>query len=69
MLCLWCLEPVDHHEEHPVKGTMRGLRGILYLIARLLGDLNAVLKNRIARRAGRRAAGKATGGLFRKLFK
>jgi hypothetical protein len=48
---------------------MRGLRGILYLIARLLGDLNAVLKNRIARRAGRRAAGKAAGGLFRKLFK
>ncbi len=48
---------------------MGGLRNLLYLIARLLGDLNAVSKNRIGRRVGRRAAGKASGGLFRKLFK
>jgi hypothetical protein len=48
---------------------MNVLRSFLYWLARLLGDLSAVKRGRVARRIGRRAAGKATGRLFRKLFK
>jgi hypothetical protein len=44
------------------------LRGWLYLIARTLGDVNAVKKGRVGRRIGRRVAGKATGRLLSKLF-
>ncbi len=44
------------------------IRSLLYLVARLLGDVNAILKGRIARRIARRAAGKVTGRLFRKFF-
>ncbi len=47
-------------------------RGVLYKIARLLGDVSAVSSGsskKMARRAGRRTAGKATGKAFRKLFK
>ena len=43
------------------------LRSILYLIARLLGDWNAVKRNRVGRRIKRRVAGKFVGRLFRKL--
>lgn len=45
-----------------------GIRGWLYRIARLMGDVNAVRKRKVARRVGRRAAGKATGRLFRRIF-
>lgn len=44
------------------------VRGWLYRIARLMGDVNAVKKRKVARRVGRRAAGKATGRLFRRIF-
>ncbi len=47
-------------------------RGFLYKLARLLGDWQAVSSGnpkKIARRIGRRAAGKATGRALRKLFK
>jgi hypothetical protein len=44
-------------------------RGFLYLLAKLLGDINAVKKGKVKRRIGRRLAGKATGRLFNKLFK
>jgi len=44
-------------------------RGLLYRLARLLGDVNAVKRGRIGRRVGRRIAGKATGRALRKLFK
>lgn len=47
-------------------------RGILYKIARLLGDVSAVSSGnprKIAKRAGRRTAGKAAGRAMRKLFK
>lgn len=44
------------------------VRGWLYRIARLMGDVNAVKQRKVARRVGRRAAGKATGGLFRRIF-
>ena len=48
---------------------MNAIRSLLYLIARLLGDVNAVRKGRVGRRIARRAAGKATGKLFRRIFK
>ena len=48
---------------------MAGLRGILYTLAKLMGDVNAVKKGKVGRRVGRRAAGKATGKAMRKLFK
>lgn len=44
------------------------MRGLLYTLARLLGDVNAVKKGRIGRRIARRMAGKATGRLLRRLF-
>jgi hypothetical protein len=46
-------------------------RSFLYWLARLLGDISAVSKGpqATAKRIGRRAAGKATGRMLRKLFK
>jgi hypothetical protein len=44
-------------------------RGLLYWIARILGDVNAVNKGRVGRRIGRRASGKMTGKGLRRLFK
>ena len=45
------------------------LRSLLYTLARLLGDYQAVKKGTVGRRIGRRAAGKVAGrglgGLFR----
>ena len=34
-----------------------GIRNALYLIAKLMGDYNAVKKDKVGRRAGRRVAG------------
>lgn len=47
-------------------------RGFLYWLAKLLGDVSAVSSGsskKMARRAGRRVAGKATGKALRKMFK
>lgn len=46
-------------------------RGLLYSLARLLGDIKAISKGSkaTAKRAARRAAGKATGRMLGKLFK
>lgn len=44
-------------------------RGLLYRLARLMGDVSAVQKGKVGRRVGRRVAGKATGKALRKLFK
>jgi len=44
-------------------------RGLLYTIARLLGDVNAVKKSRVGPKIGRSYAGRKAGGLFRRLFK
>jgi len=49
--------------------TINKTRGLLYWLARLLGDVNAVQKGKITRRATRRLTGKATGRALRKLFK
>jgi len=45
------------------------IRSFLYLIAALMGDVNAVKKNKVGRRIGRRAAGKVSGKIMRNLFK
>lgn len=44
-------------------------RGLLYRLARMLGDVNAVQKGRVGRRVSRRVAGRHTGRALRKLFK
>ena len=47
-------------------------RGLLYKIARLLGDISAVSSGsskKMAKRAGRRATGRVAGKTMRKLFK
>lgn len=43
-------------------------RGLLYLIARLLGDVNAVQRGTVGKRVARRMAGKASGRDLGKLF-
>ena len=45
------------------------MRSLLYLLARLLGDWNAVKRGRVGKRVGRRVAGKVTGKLMRRLFR
>ncbi|HVL98290.1 MAG TPA: hypothetical protein VM324_03255 [Egibacteraceae bacterium] len=44
-------------------------RGLLYRLARILGDVNAVQKGKVGRRVTRRVAGRQTGRALRKLFK
>lgn len=44
-------------------------RGLLYWLARLLGDISAVQKGKVGRRVGRRLTGKVTGKALRKLFR
>jgi len=48
---------------------MNKMRAALYLLARLLGDVNAVQKGKVGKRLLRRVAGKGTGRMLRKLFK
>jgi hypothetical protein len=48
---------------------MAGIRALLYTLAKLMGDYNAVKKGKVGRRMVRRIAGKATGRAMRKLFK
>ncbi|WP_165492287.1 hypothetical protein [Egibacter rhizosphaerae] len=45
------------------------MRSLLYKIARLMGDYQAVKKGRVGRRVGRRVAGRATGKGLGKLFR
>lgn len=54
------------------KVSITRTRGFLYRLARLLGDVSAVSSGspkKMARRVGRRTAGRATGRAMRKLFK
>ena len=44
-------------------------RGLLYHIARLLGDASALQKGTVGKRVARRAAGKLTGRGLGKLFR
>ena len=45
------------------------MRAILYFVARILGDLNAVKRGKVGKRSARRAAGKVTGWGLRKFLK
>ncbi len=44
------------------------VRSILYLVARLMGDANAIAKGRVGRRIARRITGRVAGKGMRKLF-
>lgn len=44
-------------------------RGLLYKIARILGDVQAAKNGTLGKRVARRAAGKATNKLLKNLFK
>lgn len=44
-------------------------RGLLYMIARILGDINAVKKGTVGKRVARRVAGRATGKALRRIIK
>lgn len=45
------------------------IRSALYKSAKLLGDVNAAKNGTLGKRVARRAAGKATNKLLKKLFK
>lgn len=45
------------------------IRGVLYFLAKILGDINAVQKGKIGQRIVRRGAGKITGRLLSKIFR
>lgn len=49
--------------------TIGKLRSLLYGTARFLGDVNAVKRNRVGERIGRRIVGKATGRILGALFR
>lgn len=49
--------------------TLGSLRSLLYLIARLLGDVQAVRRGRVGQRIARRVAGRLTGRLLGRLFR
>ena len=44
-------------------------RGILYFLARLMGDYQAISRGRIGKRIVRRVAGRMTGKMLRALFR
>ncbi len=48
---------------------MNGIRSLLYKLARLLGDINAVKKGKVDKRVARRAAGQITGRGLGRIFK
>ena len=48
---------------------MNRFRGLLYTLAKLLGDVNAIHKGKVGRRVGRRLAGKLTGRALWRLFR
>jgi hypothetical protein len=49
--------------------SISSTRSLLYTLARLLGDVNAVKKGKVGKRVGRRLVGKATGRGLRRLFR
>jgi hypothetical protein len=47
----------------------KSIRGWLYFMAKIMGDVNAVQKGKVGRRIGRRIAGKATGRMLGRLLR
>lgn len=48
---------------------LNSTRGLMYKLARILGDVQAVRRGRVGRRVGRRVAGRATGKGLGRLFR
>lgn len=44
-------------------------RKLLYMIARILGDINAIKKGTVGKRVARRVASRATGKALRRILK
>jgi hypothetical protein len=53
------------------EGLINKIRSILYTSAKVLGDVNAVVRgpDKIVKRIGRRLAGKQTAKVLNKIFK
>ena len=51
------------------RSSISSFRGLLYGLAKFLGDANAIGKGKVGRRIARRAAGRASGRLMRLLTK
>lgn len=53
------------------RSSINQFRGFLYMLARILGDVQAVSKGprAVGRRVARRAAGRATARMLRRLFR
>ena len=49
--------------------TINTIRSVLYKVAKILGDVNAVKRGKITQRIGRRIAGKITGRLLGRFFR
>jgi hypothetical protein len=49
--------------------SVAAFRSLLYLLARLLGDVQAVRKGTVGKRIGRRTVGKLTGRALGRLFR
>lgn len=60
-----------HHRPRSKRGPMSigSTRGLLYTVARILGDVQAVNKGRVGKRIGRRVVGKVTGRGIGRLFR
>ncbi|GAB4150161.1 MAG: hypothetical protein Fur0015_14290 [Ignavibacteriales bacterium] len=49
--------------------TINSIRNVLYKVAKILGDINAINKGKITERVVRRAAGRTSGRLLQRLFR
>lgn len=49
--------------------TIGGLRSILYWLARILGDANAVKRNRVGQRIINRLVGRTGGRILRRFYR
>jgi hypothetical protein len=49
--------------------SVSSTRSLLYQLARLLGDVNAVQKHKVGKRIARRAAGRMTGRALGRMFR
>lgn len=50
-------------------GAQTSIRGLLYLVARVLGDISAIRKGRITERIANRAMGKVAGRVMGKVWR
>ncbi len=48
---------------------MTGFRSLLYRLARMLGDVNAVRRGRVGRRIARRTTGRGAARILGRLFR